>query len=190
MDTPTPQPTATPAPPGKLPSGTSVVFTDFQGFRFSVQEQTGFFSPTAVDSSGKTYTAPPGSNILVLHFVVRNLLTDRPGIFQAADFDAIGIFGSCAGLSFPTRSPNGQCMQNQNWVGWYGTVPDGNYFNIPVGGSATFDYTTQYGASADITAMTMWINTCKGDGDIFHCSLIDGSIPLAGGVLLSAPTNS
>jgi hypothetical protein len=79
-------------------------------------------------------------------------------------------------------------MQNENWVGWYGTAATWGY-TIPVGGSATFDYATQYRTSTDITAMTMWISTCKGDGNIFGCSLTGGNIPLAGGVLLSAPTN-
>lgn len=192
-DTPTPQPTATPAPPGSLPSGTSVVFTDFQGFRFSVREQTGSFSPTYVDGAGNSYTAPPGSDMLVLHFMVRNLLTDRPGIFQGLDFDAVGIYGSCVGAGGAWQSPTGQCLQNQNWAGWIGSVPDGNELTIPPGGSAQFDYATQYRMSTDITAMTMWIINCKGDGNFEDCSLptgADSAIPLAGGVLLSAPTNS
>lgn len=191
-DTPTPQPTATPAPPGSLPSGTPVVMTDFQGFRFSVQERTGSFSPTYVDGSGTTHTAPPGYDMLVLHFSVRNLLTDRPGIFQALDRDAIGIYGPCFDSTAP-RAPNGQCQQNQNWVLWYGSVSSIDEFDIPVGGSARFDYATQYPASTDITAMTMWVSTCKGTGNWDDCSPpegVDSTIPLAGGVHLSAPTSS
>lgn len=193
-DTPTPEPTATPIPPGSLPPGTQVEMTDSQGFRFAVQEKTGTFAPTYVDDSGNSYTAPPGHDWLVLHFTVWNLLTDRPGTFGLEDFDAIGIYGTCNyDLPFTPvyiKSPTGQCMQNQDWVGWIGSVPDGNYFSIPVGGSAQFDYAVQYSASTDITAMTMWLDTCKGNGDFYNCSLSDSDIPLAGGVHLSAPTNS
>lgn len=189
-DIPTPLPTATPVPPGSLPPGTPVVMTDSTGFRFSIQEQTGSFSPTYVDDSGNSYTAPPGYDMLVLHFVVRNLLTDRPGTFGWEDFAAIGIYGPCAGaLPSAPQSPTGQCQQNEDWVGWLGSVPVGNYFSIPVGGSAQFDYAAQYSAATDITSMTMWIDTCKGDGNAFHCTPFD-SIPLAGGVHLSVPTGS
>ncbi|MGH2514532.1 MAG: hypothetical protein ACRDHP_02655, partial [Ktedonobacterales bacterium] len=139
-----------------------------------------------------TYTAPPGYDMLVLHFVVRYLQTDRPGTFQGLDFDAIGIYGPCDGGG-SWQAPNGQCQQNQNWAFWIGSVPSGNYLSIPPGGSAQFDYAIQYRASTDISVMTMWISTCKGNGNWDDCSPpegVDSAIPLAGGVRLSAPTAS
>lgn len=188
--TPTDKPVS--APPGSLVAGSPITSVDPQGFRYAIREQTGPFTATYVDDQGVTHTASSGDDILVLHFTVTNLLSDRSGTFNSF---TINIYGSCdTPLAAQTEGAPplpGQCTQNPGgWLGWYGSRTQQTDVTIPDGQSVTFDIAAEYPASTDVTAMTIWVDTCEGYNGPPACSFGESYDLLGGGVHLSPPAGS
>jgi hypothetical protein len=153
-----------------------VSYTDFQGYQYTVRESTVAFSPQPSSTSGIVQSAPPGQDWLDLEFQVTNLLTDRTAVFMDT---AIQIFGPCGpgGNAGQTTAPNGQCLTSDLIFGYSNLPYGGHALGLAIGGTSNFDFYLLEPTGIDVTTWTMWLNTCTGDGDPFHCSLA-GGVPL------------
>lgn len=180
---PTSVPTQSSSPTISTSWTQSIDETDELGYKFAVRLRTDSFAPTA-PGAPMNVSAPPGKDILELHFQVTNLLRDRPASLNLIDVE---IFGPCLNVytgSSPwgyATAPNGQCYYFVADEGWAYYVPSDQYdptgasqVYIGPGDTADFYVYPAIAVNADFTAWTLWLQDCPAGQPYTPCHLTGG----------------